>query len=60
MITIMVDNFQSLAKVLLLGDRFIKVVMNGVKNTLNCFINLDGIGSVLQFVAVLSHIIFCT
>ena len=47
------DNFQSLANVPLLSDRFIKVVMTGMKYTLNFLINLDWIGSVLQFVTLL-------
>ena len=55
-----VDNFQSLANVPLLSDRFIRIGMTGVKYTLTFLINLDGIGSVLQFVALLSPIIFCT
>ena len=52
-----VDNVQSLANVTHLCDRLIRVVMTGVKYTLNLFINLDGIGSVLQFVALLFPVI---
>ena len=54
---ITVDNFQSLAEVTLLSDRFIRVVKTRVKYILNFCIKLDGIGSVLQFVALLSPII---
>ena len=50
--------FQSVTKVALLSDRFIRVVMTGVNYTLNFFINLDGIGSALKFEALLSPIIF--
>ena len=57
---ITVDNFQSLAKVPPLSASVIMAVMTGVKYTFNFFINLDGIGYVLQFVALLSPIIFCT
>ena len=57
---IIVDKFRSLAKVPLLSDRIIRLVVTGVKYTLYFFINLDGIGSVLQFVALLFPIMFCT
>ena len=41
------DVFQSLVNIPVLSDRFIRVVMTAVKYTLNFFIDLDGIGSIL-------------
>ena len=57
---IIVDVFQSLANLPVLGDRFIMVVVTGVQYTFNFFINLDGIGSVLLFVTLHSPITFST
>ena len=53
-----VDVFQSSANMPIMSDRLIRVVITGVKYTLNLFMNLDGIGSVLKFVTLPSPIIF--
>ena len=57
---IIVDIFQSLANVPVLGERCIRVAITGVKYILNFFINLDGIGYVLQSVALFSPVFFST
>ena len=46
------DIFQSLANVPVLSYRFFRLVMTGMKYTLNFFINLDCIWSVLQSVVL--------
>ena len=54
------DVFQSLANLPVLNEGFIAMVMTERLYTLNIFMNLYGVGSVQQFVALLHSIIFPT